>query len=150
MEFSQAKRTELLNRLRALIEEDPLVPTKEAAAQEEIPEDTPHFLNPKALGKESAPLDVSAEEMLTPATTENEDIAAEGVSAAHVDTTGNLLAGQSPEKLEQVLNNGLQFISGLLEMATGQKLTSTAADSHMVHIDPEKGEVLLKFKLPGF
>jgi hypothetical protein len=150
VEFSQAKRTELLNRLRALIEEDPLGPAREAAAQEEIPEDTPHFLNPKALGKESDPLDVSAEEMLTPSTTENADIAAEGVSAAHVDTTGNLLADQSPEKLEQVLDNGLKFISGLLEMATGQKLTSTANDSRMVHIDPEKGEVVLKFKLPGF
>ena len=32
--------------------EEPIVPIKEARQQEEIPEDTPHYLNPKALQKE--------------------------------------------------------------------------------------------------
>ena len=36
---------------------------------------------------------------------------------------------QTPERLEEVMNSGLQFISGLLEMATGQKLSSPGGRS---------------------
>lgn len=61
-----------------------------------------------------------------------------------------MLAAQPPEKIEAVLNTGMQFVGGLLEMATGQKLTPTAADGRMVQIDRETGEVTLKFRLPGF
>jgi len=39
---------------------------------------------------------------------------------------------------------------GLMEMATGQKMTATAEDGRMVRLDKETGEVTLKFKLPGF
>ncbi len=49
-----------------------------------------------------------------------------------------------------MLNTGMLFIGGLLEMATGQKMTATAADGRMVQIDRETGEVTLKFRLPGF
>ena len=62
----------------------------------------------------------------------------------------NALAGQSPEKMEAVLNSGMQFLGGLLEMATGCKMERVAADDKMVRIDCTTGEVTLKFKLPGF
>ena len=60
------------------------------------------------------------------------------------------MAAQPPEKIEAVLNTGMQFVGGLLEMATGRKMTPAADDGRMVQIDRESGEVTLKFKLPGF
>ena len=52
--------------------------------------------------------------------------------------------------MEQVLNTGMQFISGLMEMATGRKMSGSHDDGRMVHLDKATGEVTLKFKLPGF
>ena len=57
---------------------------------------------------------------------------------------------KSPEKMEAVLNQGLEFMSGLLEMATGQKLNKTEEDKPMLKVDKETGEVTMKFRLPGF
>lgn len=51
----------------------------------------------------------------------------------------------SPEVLENTLNQGLQFLSGLFKMATGQELTT---DDQSITLDKESGEVILKFKLP--
>ena len=64
--------------------------------------------------------------------------------------TGNVLAGQSPEKVETVLNSGMQFMAGLMEMATGQKMETADDQDKMIKIDRETGEVTMKFKLPGF
>jgi hypothetical protein len=60
------------------------------------------------------------------------------------------LADQSPEKVETVLNSGMQFLSGLMEMATGRKIAATDEDSRMIQIDRKTGEVTMKFRLPGF
>lgn len=49
------------------------------------------------------------------------------------------------EQLEQVMNHGLGFISGLFKMATGQDLLS---DNQSIHVDKQTGEVTMKFKLP--
>ena len=59
-------------------------------------------------------------------------------------------ANQPPEKMEAILNSGMAFIGGLLEMATGQRIETGAASEKMVRIDKETGEVTMKFKLPGF
>jgi hypothetical protein len=52
--------------------------------------------------------------------------------------------------MEQVLNTGMAFIGGLLEMATGKKIETSGADDKMIRIDKDTGEVTMKFKLPGF
>lgn len=148
VEFSHAKRTELLNRLRAMMGEEPLVAVPEQRAGEEIPEDTPHYLNPKALGKEDQVVAYDAEER-TPEDsrpTVSDSISAESVAAK----TSQESMGESPEKMEQVLNSGIQFMGGLLEMATGKKIEPSADDDRLVRIDKQTGEVTLRFKLPGF
>lgn len=43
----------------------------------------------------------------------------------------------------------MAFIGGLMEMATGRKMTLVAEDGRMVRVDPETGKVTLRFKLPG-
>jgi hypothetical protein len=162
--FSQSKREELLAQLRDLVAEPESAPS---SATEEIPDDTPHYMNPAALAAATA----EAEE--AEAKAEAETTAAEkAVPQAALDITGEENADQpaaeatteqasasrsgappadpSPEKIEAVLNQGVGFLSGLMEMATGQPLTGDTPDGRLVTLDRETGEVTLKFKLPNF
>ncbi|MBA3012371.1 MAG: DEAD/DEAH box helicase [Proteobacteria bacterium] len=129
VEFSREKRNEMLNRLREMMGEDPAAIPYERAEPEDIPEDTPFFLNPEVLGRDEG------EASETP-------LAAEDIPATPIP------ANQSPEKMETVLNSGMEFLTGLMEMATGQKMETN--QKKMIEIDRLTGEVTLKFKLPGF
>lgn len=158
VEFSNAKRTEMLNKLRELMGETALLPVQEPRDTDEIPEDTPHFLNPEVLEKEEQRLAYEAEEenpdlselsenRIAAQTRENEP----GSGSGSGYSSGSGLEGQPPEKIENVLNSGMQFISGLMEMATGRKVKPVQEDdTRMVRIDKQTGEVTMKFKLPGF
>jgi len=145
VEFSHEKRTQMLNRLREMMGEEPALTPRESTPSEEIPEDTPYYLNPEVLRekeKEEA-MDFVAEE-------ETGDAGEPGQEGQEDAGHGSILAEQPPEKLEAVLNSGMQFIGGLLEVATGKKLTTSDDSQQMLKIDKETGEVTLKFKLPGF
>ena len=163
VEFSREKRNQMLNELRAMMgqemEED--LEDKEPRASEEIPEDTPHFLNPQALAESeqesfpaaqvqggSEPEDRPGGEQAAMA---EETRAAHGEDRVLADGgSGPGVPDQSPERMEAVLNQGLEFMSGLLEMATGKKLNKTEDDKPMLKVDKETGEVTMKFRLPGF
>ena len=142
VEFSREKRNEMLNQLRELMGEEPELPPQQVRPGEEIPEDTPHYLNPEVLAREETTVNVVAEEGLIDETEANETGSSEAPAGAFVD--------QSPEKIEAVLNSGMQFIGGLMEMATGQKMAPTGKDGRMLSIDKSTGEVTMKFRLPGF
>ena len=62
VEFSHEKRTEMLNRLREMMGEEPALPPREARPSEDVPEDTPHYLNPKVLKEAEEAVDFTAEE----------------------------------------------------------------------------------------
>ncbi|MFZ0726435.1 MAG: SNF2-related protein [Desulfobacterales bacterium] len=152
VEFSHEKRAELLNRLREMMGEEPVLPPRDLRPAEDIAEDTPHFLNPKVLNQPDAPVDFTGEEQADEAPAAPLAVAA-GPAGADEHSDGNaagILTEQPPEKIEAVLNSGMQFIGGLLEMATGQKMTVSDTDGRLVRIDKATGEVTLKFKLPGF
>ena len=51
----------------------------------------------------------------------------------------------SPEQLEQVMNQGIGFLSGLFKMATGKDI---GMEKQSVTVNKETGEVTMKFKLP--
>lgn len=51
------------------------------------------------------------------------------------------------DQMEGVLNQGLGFLSGLMQMATGGK---DSLEKGSVTVDRSTGEVTMKFKLPGF
>jgi len=141
--FDRAKRQELVNQLREMLgqEQEPVV--AEPMEPEEIPETTPHFLNPEILGREeTVAADLLGEER-------NNDVAMTE-EAFDPDTEAVQTSRQSPEQMEAVLNQGMAFIGGLLEMATGKKLSTADATGKMVSLNRETGEVTLKFKLPGF
>jgi superfamily II DNA or RNA helicase len=152
VEFSHEKRVALLNQLREMMGEEPVVPASQNRPAEEIPEDAPYYLNPQALQDEHpAPLDVAAEEQTQSSADQARAEALPSDDATTQRGDGAYpLTRQPAERIETVLNTGMQFISGLLEMATGQKLTTSSQDGRMLAIDKTTGEVTLKFKLPGF
>ena len=49
------------------------------------------------------------------------------------------------EELEKVMNNGMQFLSGLFKMATGKEM---GMENQTIEVNKETGEVTMKFKLP--
>lgn len=161
VEFSREKRNELLNRLREMMGEEPQDFPGIPSEPEEIPEDTPHFLNPEVLNRETdeyvpdqaeepssyLSLDQVPDTDHVPA---GDRVApAPGVVRPAPDPE-NILQGQSPERIETVLNSGMAFISGLMEMATGQKVSPADTGEKMVNINRKTGEVTLSFKLPGW
>ncbi|MCF8365453.1 MAG: DEAD/DEAH box helicase [Bacteroidales bacterium] len=49
------------------------------------------------------------------------------------------------EELEEVMNNGMQFLSGLFRMTTGKDM---GTESQKIEIDKKTGEVVMRFKIP--
>jgi superfamily II DNA or RNA helicase len=143
--FSREKRTELLNQLREMMGEEQELPPERTLPAEEIPEDTPHYLNPEVLQRSESTVDVTVEESAL-----EEDTAGPSAAVHSNSHNGGPFSGQGPERIEAVLNSGMQFIGGLMEMATGQKISSASDDGRMLSIDRSTGEVTLKFKMPGF
>lgn len=52
----------------------------------------------------------------------------------------------SAEQLTQVMNQGLAFLSGLMQMTTGQAMQG---EDGKIEVNPETGEVVMRFKVPG-
>ncbi|RLD65175.1 MAG: helicase, partial [Bacteroidetes bacterium] len=52
---------------------------------------------------------------------------------------------KATEELEQVMNQGMGFLSGLFKMATGKDM---GMDEQSITVNKETGEVTMKFKLP--
>lgn len=162
VEFSQEKRNELLNKLRDMMEEEPVAPVKESAPAEEIPDDAPGYLNPQVLDKEVLDKEVLDKDVLEKEVPGKTDGSVDYTAEETMEETGGEIdhrddgsargaeTDSSPEKMEAVLNSGMQFMSGLMEMATGQKMSATGGDGQMIKVDRETGEVTMKFKLPGF
>ncbi|MDA3928366.1 MAG: DEAD/DEAH box helicase [Prolixibacteraceae bacterium] len=49
------------------------------------------------------------------------------------------------EEIEQVMNNGMQFLAGLFKMSTGKDIN---IEDQKIEVNKETGEVTMKFKLP--
>jgi superfamily II DNA or RNA helicase len=140
--FDRKKRQEMVNELREMLGQDAELPAMEQIPAKELPEDTPHFLNPEVLKDKESETDYTGEEPEPPVAT---------TDTAQPEAAPPRPVEQSPEKMEAVLNQGMSFISGLLEMATGQKIEAAKGEGEkLVTLDKETGEVTLKFKLPGF
>ncbi len=62
-------------------------------------------------------------------------------------STSNGTTHSNPKlaEMEQVMQQGMGFLAGLYKMSTGQDM---GADSQSINIDPDTGEVVMRFKLP--
>jgi predicted nucleic acid-binding Zn finger protein len=145
VEFSQEKRLAFLSQLKEILADKQERMAPESELQPDMAHDTPHFLNPEVLQETESAVNYDAEE------TVSEDTEMEHIEQAGAAPAGaHPILSQPPEKVEAVLNAGMQFIGGLLEMATGQPIATAGGAVPMVQVDRERGEITLKFKLPGF
>lgn len=67
------------------------------------------------------------------------------VPAETAATNGNGKSAVQAKELEAVMNNGIQFLSGLFKMTTGKEM---GMSDQKIEVNKETGEVTMKFKLP--
>ena len=60
---------------------------------------------------------------------------------------GKKLQEEKAQEIEQVMNNGMQFLAGLFKMSTGKDL---GLENQTIEVNKETGEVVMRFKLPVF
>lgn len=137
IDFSQEKKSQLVNQVRALFGEEPLEGREEAQPGPELDERTPHYLNPEILVEREQEIDVTAEEF------------SEAVEEEQKQPATGATEPADAERIESVLNQGLAFLNSLSQMATGKAIVGDA-EKKAIEIDRETGEVVMRFKLPGF
>ena len=79
----------------------------------------------------------------------------EGLEVAGEDSEGGQNGGMSvasvneredrAKKMEAVMNSGIQFLAGLMEMSSGIKID---VKDQKIEVNPDSGEVTMKFKMP--
>ena len=133
VEFSREKKLEFISKIREMFAQEQELSSNHAARKEELPDETPYYLNSKALHNDDWP-DISKEEELP--------------EAARVQPQVTYDKHQSDfEKMETTMEQGMNFLSSLMEMATGKPLIPMHGEK-IITINRETGEVTLKFKLP--
>ncbi len=157
VDFSREKKNRFVEQLRRMFGDE--LGAEEIAHDRrgrepepvELDEKTPHFLNPRLFEPERAEVDVEEEEAgEAPDPTEPADLADAAGSAVQPAEGGQSASGtqtMSPEDLEAVLNQGMAFLNSLTRAATGKPLFDASSDRKSVEVDPETGEVVLRFKL---
>jgi len=152
VDFSNEKKAGLINRLREMMgESSDELAKPEPVEPVEIPEDTPYYLNPEVLNTDAieSKKETKSDPPLNYVAEEADPLPVDPIEENNASFE-DVFANQSPEKIETVLNSGLAFIGGLLEMATGQKMEKSTNQEKMLTLDKTTGEITMKFKLPGF
>ncbi|MCK5155499.1 MAG: DEAD/DEAH box helicase family protein [Spirochaetales bacterium] len=147
IDFSQENKAKFVNQIRAMFDEEPIEPSVKTEPPE-LDEKTPHFLNPNILSESENTIDVAAEEFSGDETIIDASVPA-GESASESVAESAVASTVEPEQLESVLNQGMDFLNALSQMATGKAIVGSDTKK-AIEIDRETGEVVLRFKMPGF
>lgn len=129
VDFSNKGKSQFIEQLQELISEDNTSNYFESVEEKEEIEETAEINEPD--------LDFSDvdEDELLPTGTIKKDISTDTTPSAN--TT-------SSKELEDVMNNGMQFLAGLFKMSTGKDML---AANQSIKVDAETGEVTIKFKM---
>lgn len=174
VDMSRENKNKFVNQIRAMFDGEQI----EAGAgleQEERPEldeQTPHYLNPEVFKEKEPEVDIGGEEFGDEAVMDDagagdeaviDDAAADESAAFEAPgpargenpapspkAESSLEQSSSPEQLEAVLHQGMAFLNTLSQMATGKPLAEGDGAGKSVEVDRETGEVVMRFKLPGF
>ncbi|MBI9063199.1 MAG: DEAD/DEAH box helicase [Marinilabiliaceae bacterium] len=130
VDFSEKGRSQFLKQITDMVEEIESLPVEEAV---ECKEQVEQLMDDEI-------------ETIEPALEEAEDNQpAKDQQSESSEPQSESVKVQKAKQMEQVMNNGMQFLSGLFEMATGNKVD---LKNQKMEIDPETGEVTMKFKMP--
>jgi superfamily II DNA or RNA helicase len=150
VDMSRESKKRFVNQVRDLFQEDQddgaVEKRRVALDRPELDEQTPHYLNPEVFREPDREVDLGAEEALKNDKEEKPEEKKEDGGSARSSPANRT---PSPEQMEAVLNQGMGFLNSLAMMATGTALTGDES-SKAIEIDRETGEVVMRFKLPGF
>jgi SNF2 family DNA or RNA helicase len=136
VDFSTKGRSQFIQQLEEFVNEIEQT-EQEDLEKSEVPGKTETLQEKAAQQKPANEIDLSED------TTEPQE---EPATAPAESTGGNGQGGNaSAEDLEQVMNNGMQFLSGLFKMTTGKEM---GMEGQKIEVNKETGEVTMKFKLP--
>jgi ERCC4-related helicase len=127
VDFSEKGRSQFLKQLQEAISEIDETKSQEIAEQQKL-----IFTETEQEKAPATNTDNGTKQSAAPATKNTEK-----------ETTQKQKA--STEELEQVMNQGIGFLSGLFKMATGKDM---GMDEQSITVNKETGEVTMKFKLP--
>ena len=127
VDFSKRGRSQFIDQLEEFIDSTEM--EKAANATDEEMQELDDLKKPEE--EQQLPIDFSEEEKIEEAP---QDIASP--EEKPIDKT---------EELAQVMNSGMQFLSGLFKMSTGKDM---GMEGQKIEINKETGEVTMKFKLP--
>ena len=142
VDMSREKKNKFVNQIRAMFDEEKIETDAgvEEGERPELDEQTPHYLNPEVFREKETEVDVGREEF------GDGELPSMQQPAASPQPAGQ----PTPEELEAVLNQGMTFLDTLSRMATGSPLSEGGDSGKSVEVDRETGEVVMRFKLPGF
>jgi len=132
VDFSTKGRSQFIEQLEAFINQ---TETGQIGDLDEKPEEIAEkpIIEPELFSPEDF------EEKIEEQTLENSEKPVEGQK-----TSSSEIESKTAE-LEQVMNNGMQFLAGLFKMSTGKDL---GLESQQIKVNKETGEVTMTFKLP--
>jgi superfamily II DNA or RNA helicase len=152
VDFSTKGRSTVIEQVEKMV--SPLLIAMEGEAAQEME------ISPPAKGLQLPPYDTSNKNVLA------EDFCAETDAASREESLpvfpaaatdrksepvsrpeGSAAGTANVEEMEQTLNQGMLFLSGIMKMATGKELL---ASEKAIQIDRKSGEVVMRFRLPGF
>lgn len=137
VDFSSKGRSQFIQQLEAFLAESEKREQDEERPADLLPQQERLF----AAGNESTPegtIDSSGDDADVPE-------APAGVVPDEKDLQQDKVPAVQVEELEKVMNNGLQFLSGLFKMTTGKEM---GMEDQKIEVNRETGEVTMRFKLP--
>ncbi|HEX7583048.1 MAG TPA: DEAD/DEAH box helicase [Prolixibacteraceae bacterium] len=133
VDFSSKGRSQFIQQLEEFIAETEKLPMEDELEKVETSVNPPENLS--EILHEADDIDLTEEAIEAVAETVQEN----------QSTTQQTIAEEKAQEIEQVMNNGMQFLAGLFKMSTGKDL---GISGQSVEINKETGEIVMKFKLP--
>ena len=137
VDFSAKGRSTFIDQLKKMIELD--LPEKDEFLQQEKEKIEEDIESPEIIESFE-----SEDEIFNDSEKESENESKNEPKVQQTDKQAEDNVSES-EQVEETLNNGLKFFSGLMKMATGKELLS---EDQSISVDKKTGEVVMKFKLP--
>ena len=131
VDFSASGKAQFLKELENIME------TFVAAPAEQTVADSP-TLELEAVEETITTIVADENTTLVPTTTE-------ATTANHTTLPGD--QHEQMQTMAKVMNQGMEFLSGMFKMATGKDL---GLEGQKMEVDKETGEIVMRFKMPQF
>ena len=146
VDFSSKGRSQFLKQLELIIDEltDPVPDAAGNEENESLLAEINEFTGDAEIEPTAEPVGAGIKEDID---SDSEEIEKEQSSSRPSENTSDPSPDQveKVEQMEQVMNQGLGFLTGLFKMATGKDM---GTENQSIEVNKETGEVVMRFKIP--